>query len=183
MSLGTSEEIVKPFPRLKFVKTGYLKPVRSPPVTLPPLRILSYHCSRILNADLSTISHLPHLTHLDIAFVLIETSSPLPSAVVFTALKQLTLRREFQGPQDEPEWPQAAATLIARCPDLGQLKLSDYWLPNYGSLLPLLTSLHPRLERLETATSDEIDSFYGLACDLHLLSSSISAISTSQTTP
>ena len=169
LEVGDFEQILKPFPRLISVNTGYVKSL--PPslsFTLPPIRVLSYQCDKLSIVDSSILASLPILARLDVKFNDMESTVLSTPSRTLTALEQLSLHRARRDPRDEPEWPQAVSTLISQCPNLTELKLSDSWLPYYEALLPSLTILHPRLEKLELATSDRLDAFYELACDRHL---------------
>ena len=151
------------------MKSGYIRSLpTSSSVTLPPLRILSYQCDKLSIADLPILSDLPLLTSLEIKFNDVESSDHSTPSRTLTALEQLSLHRARRDPRVEPEWPQAVSTLISKCPNLTQLKLSDSWLPYYETLFPSLTHLFARLHKLELATSNQLDNFYGHACDRHL---------------
>ena len=166
---GTFGEIIKPFPRLKSVKTGYIRSLRklASNNVLPPLEYMSYERDSPDIQSLSTFSR-SNLITLEINFCSIKLV-PAPALLPrLQSVKEIALvgKRRCDGDPTDIRWV-GLVQLIACCPDITSLRLFDPDYPDYQGLLSQASSFLSRITSLEL-DSLRLPDVYEICCD-HLL--------------
>jgi len=166
---GNFEEIVKPFPRLVSLKTGYMRPFQCTPfdLVLPPLQHLSYECDTLDIEAYDFLANL-NLSTLEINFNatdIIPRSSPLPR---LESLNKLSLVSNVDDDTlDEPIWESSLINIIDCCPNITSLRLFDPTFPDYNDFLSSISHMALRITSLEL-DSQPLSSNWDIHCD-HLL--------------
>ncbi|GAA5843666.1 hypothetical protein JCM5353_004921 [Sporobolomyces roseus] len=168
---GQFEKIVKPFPRLNSVKTGYIQPIQRTSIdtVLPPLEYLSYECDTFSISAIDFLANLK-LSTLEINFHYTEVftqPSPLPRLELMKKLS-LIRRDDDDDRVGESIWIRDLAHIIdCCCPKITSLRLYDPRYPDYQDFLSDASSFAPCLTSLEL-DSPALDDVYNISCD-HLL--------------
>ncbi|GAA5861534.1 hypothetical protein JCM5353_002711 [Sporobolomyces roseus] len=167
---GQFEEIVKPFPRLVSLKTGYLQAIQRTSVDIvrPPLEHLSYECDTFSFTAIVFLAKL-NLSTLEIHFhstYVRPYPSPLPR---LTSLEKLSLvsKADDDDAFEGLIWKSSLADIIDYCPNITSLRLFDPVYPQYENLVSALDKFHGKLTSLELDSAWLTDT-YDIPCD-HLL--------------
>jgi len=168
---GEFYEIVRLFPRLISVNSGYVRPIRNSPhglATISSLRHVAYGCKRPVPDDLDALS-TPQLRSLEINFH--EFSCPRPVEVEpLESVEELSIC--YVGVEDRigEVWPSEIVHVVISCPKITSLRLFDPSFPDYRAFLSTLSTISHlalRLTSLRLDSTPLLDG-YGFACD-HLL--------------
>ncbi|GAA5824754.1 hypothetical protein JCM5353_004431 [Sporobolomyces roseus] len=166
---GDFYHIVRFFPRIVSVNSGYVRPTQDSP-TLPSIASLnhvSYSCKLPVPEDLAALS-TPQLRALEVNFL--EFSCPRAvTAHPLEKLEKLTLRYIGDGyignahVLGDDFWPAELANVVNVCPTITSLRLfcPDY--PSYRSFLSNIPHLAPRLTSLELDSPRLYDT-YAIDC-------------------
>ncbi|GAA5843663.1 hypothetical protein JCM5353_004920 [Sporobolomyces roseus] len=168
---GEFGNIIKPFPRLVSLKTGYIQPIRtSVDTALPPLQHLSYECEVLDLAAFDLLANL-NLSTLEICFHYIDVISESFTATRSESIRSLSL--ELKADEDDGDafedhaWSSTPVNIVNCCPNITSLRLFDSTYPDYRDFLSSISHIVLRLTSLEL-DSPRLSDYYELACD-HLL--------------
>ncbi|GAA5955720.1 hypothetical protein JCM3765_001832 [Sporobolomyces pararoseus] len=153
-------------PKLLSLSCGIDSPT---PPTLTSLRVLSYSCNTLSNADLDILSQLQNLQQLEIGFAQYGQEEESNCASL-EGVQRLELTSYWRTEEEEEEpcpWTESLANFIDRFPHLTKLVLGGERDPRYKELLSSLNEINKSLKSLELWSPEQGDEF-DFACD-HLL--------------